>query len=150
MGAGPSIRSVSHSRSSSPTRARTVLSSLPMPDARQVLGAEGERAAEQFLRRQRYTIVQRNYRCPVGELDLVALDRGAVVFIEVKTRTQPGCGSPLEAVDQRKQRQIQRAAQYYLSAHRLRDRDARFDVVGVWYEGGRLQCELVRNAFEVR
>ena len=85
-----------------------------MPDERQLLGAEGERAAEKFLRRQRYTIVARNYRCPSGEVDLVALDRSTVVFVEVKTRTQAGFGSPLEAVDPRKQRQIQRAAQHYL------------------------------------
>ena len=120
-----------------------------MPDDRQVLGAEGERAAEKFLRRQRYTIVQRNYRCPLGEVDLIALDRSTVVFVEVKTRTQPGFCSPLEAVDLRKQHQIRRAAQHYLSKHRLHDRDARFDVVGVWWDNGRMQCELVKNAFEM-
>lgn len=120
-----------------------------MPDERQVLGAEGERAAEKFLRRARYTILARNYRCRGGEVDLIALDRSTVVFIEVKTRTQPGFGSPLEAVDQRKQRQIQRAAQYYLSENRLHDRNARFDVVGVWWDNGRVQCELVKNAFEM-
>jgi putative endonuclease len=121
-----------------------------MPDDRQVLGAEGERAAEKFLRRQRYTIVARNYRCRLGEVDLVALDGATVVFIEVKTRTQPGFGSPLEAVDRRKQRQIQRTAQQYLSEHRLHDRNARFDVVGVWWDNGRVHCELVKNAFEVQ
>ncbi len=121
-----------------------------MPDERQLLGAKGERAAEKFLRRQRYTIVQRNYRCRSGEVDLIALDRSTVVFIEVKTRTQPGFGTPLEAVGPRKQRQIQRAAQYYLSENRLHDRNARFDVVGVWWENGRVQCELVKNAFEMR
>jgi putative endonuclease len=121
-----------------------------MPDARQQLGADGERAAERFLRRQRYAIVQRNYRCPAGEVDLIALQGSAVVFIEVKTRTQPGFGTPLEAVDHRKQRQILRAAQFYLSENRLHDRDARFDVVGVWLEDGRIRCELVKNAFEAR
>jgi putative endonuclease len=120
-----------------------------MPDERQRLGAEGERAAEKFLRRQRYTIVQRNYRCPSGEVDLIALDHSTLVFIEVKTRTQPGFGSPLEAVDRRKQRQIQRAAQYFLSENRLHDRNARFDVVGVWWDNGHVQCELVKNAFEL-
>ncbi len=119
-----------------------------MPDERQRLGAEGERAAERFLRRRHYTILQRNYRCALGEVDLIALDGAAVVFVEVKTRTQPGCGTPLEAVDRRKQRQIQRAAQYYLTENRLHDRAARFDVVGVWREGGVLRCELVQNAFE--
>ena len=69
-----------------------------------------------------------------GEVDLIALDRSTVVFVEVKTRTQPGFGSPLEAVDRRKQRQIQRAAQQYLTENRLHDRDARFDVVGVWWD----------------
>ena len=119
-----------------------------MPDDRQILGAEGERAAEKFLRRQCYTIVERNYRCPSGEVDLIALDRSTVVFVEVKTRTQPGFGSPLEAVDPRKQRQVQRAAQHYLSEKRLHDRDARFDVVGVWWENGQVRCELVKNAFD--
>lgn len=121
-----------------------------MPDERQLLGAEGERAAERFLRRRHYTILARNYRCSAGEVDLIALDGSAVVFIEVKTRTQPGFGSPLEAVDHRKQRQVLRAAQYYLAEHRLHDRDARFDVIGVWWQNGHLQCELVKNAFEVR
>ncbi len=119
-----------------------------MPDDRQILGAEGERAAEKFLRRQRYTIVERNYRCSSGEVDLIALDHSTVVFVEVKTRTQPGFGSPLEAVDLRKQRQVQRAAQQYLSEKRLHDRDARFDVVGVWWENGQVRCELVRDAFD--
>jgi len=120
----------------------------PMPDGRQRLGVEGERAAEKFLRRQRYAIIERNYRCPAGEVDLVALDGAAVVFIEVKTRTQPGFGSPLEAVDLHKQRQIERAARFYLSQHRLHDRPVRFDVVGVWWQNGRACCELVRNAFD--
>ena len=120
-----------------------------MVDARQALGADGERAAEAFLRGQRYAIVARNYRCKAGEVDLIALDGTTVVFIEVKARTHPGFGSPLDAVDRRKQRQIQRAAQWYLSENRLHDRDARFDVVGVWWEDGRPRCELVRNAFEM-
>ena len=58
---------------------------------------EGERAAEKFLRQQRYTIVARNYRCRSGEVDLIALDRSTVVFIEVKTRTQPGFGTPVRS-----------------------------------------------------
>ncbi len=120
-----------------------------MADKRQRLGAEGERWAEKYLRRQHYLILQRNYRCPSGEVDLVALDGQTVVFIEVKTRTQGGFGSPLEAVDVRKQRQIRRAAQYYLSVHRLHDRNARFDVVGVWHEQDVIRCQLVKNAFEI-
>ncbi len=120
-----------------------------MVHERQLLGSDGERCAERYVRRRRYVILQRNFRCPVGEVDLVALDGRTVVFIEVKTRSQEGFGSPLDAVDTRKQRQIRRAAQYYLSRHRLYDRDARFDVVGVWRDRNRIRCELVKNAFEM-
>lgn len=118
------------------------------PDVRRVLGTDGERAAEEFLRRRRYTIVERNYRCRAGEVDLVALDGTTVVFVEVKTRRGEGYGNPLDAVDPRKQRQVCRAAQQFLAEHRLQDREARFDVVGVWWEEGRPVCELVTNAFE--
>jgi putative endonuclease len=120
-----------------------------MADSRKVLGAEGERAAEKYLRRQKYTILERNYRCPLGEIDLIALDGKTVVFVEVKTRTGERHGSPLEAVDARKQRQIARVAQSFLLRHRLQNRDARFDVVGVSWDGTRPVCELVRNAFDL-
>ena len=120
-----------------------------MAHERQLLGSEGERQAETYLRHQRYVILRRNYRCRAGEVDLVALDGHTVVFVEVKTRTQEGFGSPLEAVDRRKQRQIRRAAQYYLRENRLHDRNARFDVVGVWCARGEIHCLLVKNAFEM-
>jgi putative endonuclease len=120
-----------------------------MADRRKVLGAEGERAAEKYLRRQKYTILERNYRCPLGEIDLIALDGKTVVFIEVKTRTGERHGGPLEAVDARKQRQIGRVAQSYLLRHRLQNRTARFDVVGVSWDGTGIVCELVRNAFDL-
>jgi putative endonuclease len=120
-----------------------------MPHERQRLGAEGERAAEQFLRRQRYVILARNYRCPFGEVDLVALDGRTLAFVEVKTRRGPSAWSPFEAVDTRKQRQIARAAQHFVVTHRLENRDARFDVVAVWREGEKLSCELIKGAFEL-
>lgn len=119
-----------------------------MWNRRQTLGAEGERAAEQHLRRARYTILERNYRCPLGEVDLVALDGRTVVFIEVKTRSGEGFGSPLDAVTAVKQRHLTRVAQYYLLRKRLLDWNVRFDVVGVRWENGQPRCELVRDAFE--
>ena len=127
---------------------------MPAPDRvkadrRKALGADGEKAAEEFLCTQRYRIIERNYRCPVGEVDLIALDGKTIVFIEVKTRRGSRFGSPFEAVDQRKQGQVSRAAQYFLAKHRLHDRAARFDVVGVRWENGQPLCELVRNAFDL-
>jgi putative endonuclease len=118
-----------------------------MSQQRRELGAAGEAAAAQFLTRLRYKILERNYRCPAGEVDLIALDRGTVVFVEVKTRHQDNFGSPFEAVDGRKQRRIERAAAHYLARRRLNTRDARFDVVGVHWENDRPHCEIVRDAF---
>jgi len=120
-----------------------------MSDRRHELGVAGEDAAERFLRRKRYVILERNYRCKVGEVDIVALHRGTIVFVEVKTRSGSRFGEPFQAVDRRKQRRLARAAQQFIAAHRLYDRNARFDVVGVWWEAGRARCVLVQNAFEL-
>lgn len=120
-----------------------------MSDVRRTIGTAGEQAAERFLRRRGYVIVARNYRCRAGEIDLVALVRDTVVFVEVKTRRQPECGSPVDAVDRQKQRKIVTAARHFIAQHELHDRCARFDVVGVWWEDGQARCELIENAFEV-
>lgn len=114
-----------------------------------LLGQEGERLAERYLQKKGYTLVERNYRCPAGELDLIVLDRRVVVFVEVKTRTGHGFGSPLEAVEFRKQRKMIQAAQFFLAEKRLQQRDARFDVVGVSWPGREAVVEHIENAFEL-
>lgn len=114
-----------------------------------LLGKEGERVAERYLQKKGYTLVERNYRCPAGELDLIVLDRRVVVFVEVKTRTGHGFGSPLEAVEFRKQRKMIQAAQFFLAEKRLQQRDARFDVVGVSWLGRDPVVEHIENAFEL-
>lgn len=116
---------------------------------KQLLGREGERIAAEFLRGKGYKVVERNYRCAAGELDLIALDRRVVVFVEVKTRSGHAYGTPLEAVAFRKQRKMVQAAQYYLSAHRLHQREARFDVVGISWTGREPVVEHIENAFEL-
>jgi hypothetical protein len=65
-----------------------------MDNGRQLLGKEGERLAEVYLKKKGYKLVERNYRCAAGELDLIVLDRRVVVFVEVKTRTGHGFGTP--------------------------------------------------------
>jgi putative endonuclease len=121
-----------------------------MGDRRGDLGRAGERAAEEFLRRRRYAILDRNFRCRGGEVDLVALHRGVVVFVEVKTRQSGAAVGPFAAVTPRKQQRIALAARYYLARHRLHGRMARFDVVGVWERADGFACEVIENAFEVR
>jgi putative endonuclease len=118
-------------------------------NSKQVLGKEGERIAEQYLKRKGYKLVERNYRCAAGEVDLIVLDRRVIVFVEVKTRTGHGFGTPLEAVQPRKQRKMMRAAQFFLSQKKLHQRDARFDVVGISWPGQEPMVEHIENAFEL-
>jgi len=116
---------------------------------KQILGREGEGIAERYLRKKGYRLLQRNYRCPIGEVDLIALDRRVIVFVEVKTRTDDSFGSPLESVHPLKQRKMIKAALFFLHQHRLHDREARFDVVGISFEGEKPVVEHVQNAFEL-
>lgn len=118
-------------------------------NAKQIFGKRGEELAERFLKNKGYKIVERNYRCSNGEVDLIALDRKVIVFVEVKTRAAHGYGSPLEAVAFYKQRKMIQAAQYFLHEKKLHQRDARFDVVGISWAGAEPQVEHIQNAFDV-
>lgn len=122
---------------------------MSVNNAKQVLGKEGERIAEQYLKGKGYKLVERNYRCAAGEVDLIVLDRRVIVFVEVKTRTGHGFGTPLEAVQPRKQRKMMLAAQFFLSQKKLHQRDARFDVVGISWPAREPVIEHVENAFEL-
>ena len=115
---------------------------------RKRLGQQGEQIAEKFLRKKGYKLVERNYRCKTGEVDLIVLDRRVIVFVEVKTRTDHSFGSPFEAVESRKQHKMVQAARFFLHERRLDQRDARFDVVGVSWPGGKPLIEHIENAFE--
>ena len=119
-----------------------------MGDERKSLGKAGEDLAERYLKRQGYAVVERNYRCSLGEIDLIALDKRAVVFVEVKTRRVDTAGAPLEAVNAAKQRRLKRAALHYLNRHRLHDRNVRFDVVGVSLGESPPAVRHVRHAFD--
>jgi len=110
------------------------------------LGRRGERKAAAFLKRLGMRIIERNYKAPPGEVDIIAMDGETLVFVEVKARKGDSFGSPLEAVDLRKQRRITRAALFYMSG--LREQPpARFDVIGVLIRGWRSEVEHVRDAF---
>lgn len=106
-------------------------------------GAAYEQAAGFYLEQLGYEILQYNYRCRSGEIDIIAKDGETLVFCEVKYRSDGAMGSPLEAVDVKKQRTIFRSALYYLSEHGLEDVPCRFDVIGI--EGAKIT--QIRNAF---
>lgn len=112
------------------------------------IGRQGEIEAAAFLERNGYRVLERNYRCRYGEIDIVAKEGGTLVFVEVKKRGSDRFGPPTESVDGRKQRKLLLAAQSYVESNRLVDLDLRFDVVGIESDCGKLSFELVRNAFE--
>ncbi|MGY1754370.1 YraN family protein [Blastococcus sp. SYSU D01042] len=98
---------------------------------RNELGAHGERIAAAYLTDVGLRLLDRNWRCRDGELDLVAREGPALVFCEVKTRRGVGYGHPVEAVTPAKQRRLRILAQRWLAAHDEHAPDLRFDVVGV-------------------
>ena len=114
------------------------------------IGARGEELATAYLRDQRYTILERNFRCKGGEVDIVARDGKTLVFVEVKTRRSDAYGVPQLAVTPFKQRQISKAALTWLAKQRLTDSPARFDVIAiVLHDPGKPVIEQIRNAFDL-
>jgi putative endonuclease len=115
---------------------------------KKMLGKEGEDRAARFLAGRGYTILERNYRTQSGEIDLIALHRGSVVFVEVKTRTSDAFGAPELAVNPRKQRRMVKAALGYIKYKKLYQMPCRFDVVAITATAGQ-EVELIENAFEM-
>ncbi|WP_339136850.1 MAG: YraN family protein [Candidatus Electrothrix sp. GW3-4] len=114
-------------------------------DARKATGRSGEDLAAQYLEQQGYTILERNYRLRIGEVDIIARDGEDLVFIEVKTRRTKRFGSPFEAVDIRKQQQIVKIASAYVHGREI---PVRFDVVAVHLSKQGVRIEVLKNAFE--
>lgn len=94
-------------------------------------GLLGEALPAEFLIKQGHAIVETNYRKPYGEVDIIARDGGAMVFVEVKTRRSSGFGAAFEAVDDRKQRQIFWIAMKCLQSRGLSEAPVRFDVIAL-------------------
>lgn len=120
-----------------------------MTRARLDLGKEGEDLALRKLESIGYRCVERNYRCALGELDLVARDGETLVFIEIKTRKGKSLDYAKEAVHARKQRQISKVALAYMKRNGCEEAKARFDVVVIQQKGADKQIEVIRNAFDL-
>lgn len=113
------------------------------------LGRIGERLAEKHLEGLGYTIIARNHRSALGELDLVGREDGCWVFVEVKTRRSRRCGTGAEAITARKRARIVRLAQLFLGTRGLGSARCRFDVVDVYVPAqGPPEIRLIRGAFE--
>ena len=115
-------------------------------------GRAGELLAVSFLEARGVEILTRNFRCPIGEIDIVARDGATIVFVEVRSRSGKSHGLPQESVSYLKQRRLTRLAQWYLKKYRLERQSARFDVIAVTLEtgGGAPGLRWIPNAFEAR
>jgi putative endonuclease len=120
-----------------------------MTQERLSLGKKGEDLAVAQLRALKYKIIERNFKCALGEIDIIAREKDTLVFVEVKTRRTRDFGGPAAAVNARKQRQLSRVALTYLNMKKLAQMPARFDVVAVELIPPAPCIEVLRNAFEL-
>jgi putative endonuclease len=125
------------------------MTNLPKDD-RKLLGKYGEELAESFLREQGYGIVERNWRCRTGELDIIAEFEGTLVFVEVRTRRPSGSfGIAKESIDYRKQLKVRETIQFYLHRYKKHDQRVRIDVITVELsaDGADPHIEHMQGAF---
>lgn len=116
---------------------------------RKSLGQKGEDIACKALKRDKYKILEKNYRCRQGEIDIIAEDRGGVLcFIEVKAKSSESFGLPEEAVTVWKQKKLLAAAFKYIESKGIKSKDMRFDIVSVDLADNK--SRTIKNAFEVR
>jgi putative endonuclease len=120
-----------------------------MSNAPHRYGQSSEELAQVFLQDRGYRIIARNYRNPLGEIDIIAEHKGAIVFVEVKARRSLEYGHPKWALTPAKRRKLSMAALVYLKSRKATQSKARFDVVTVVHTQGLPLIEVIANAFEL-
>ena len=111
-------------------------------------GKLGEDIAGHYLKQNGYVILDRNFECRQGEIDIIALDKKEIVFIEVKTRTSNKYGAPSEAVNKIKQKHMLQTIKYYLYIRNLSDEFIRIDVIEVYINNNVYKVNHIKQAFE--
>lgn len=121
-----------------------------MTESRARFWQTGEDVAVRHMKKCGYEILARNYRTPIGEIDIIARDKDTLVFAEVKTRRSVRYGAPKIAVTPKKQRKISMTALYYLKGTQAPHQKARFDVISIRNQAtGTWDIEIIKNAFEL-
>ena len=111
-----------------------------------ITGNYGEDIATEFLEEIGYKIIERNFKCKLGEIDIIAKDKEEIVFIEVKTRSTLLYGNPVESVDRIKKKHIYRAGEYYLLIHRMLDVYVRIDIIEVYLNKKKHKINHIKKA----
>ena len=115
-------------------------------------GRDGEKAAERFLKKKGYRILETNFRSSAGEIDIVGEQDGVLAFVEVKSRAGHELGHPAEALTPHKRKKIGQVARQFLARYQVQDRDCRFDVVSITGDPGKpkeWKIELIQDAFRL-
>jgi len=120
---------------------------MTKPTRRHVLGIYGERLAADYLISLGYEILERNWRCSVGEIDLIARDKDRWVFVEVKTRNGAGFGSPFEAITEEKLNRLRRLVGEWCRLRQVAGVKVRIDAISVLVEHGRVKLEHLKQVF---
>lgn len=108
-------------------------------------GNSGEGIAVQYLEKQKYIILERNFYCKQGEIDIIAKDKDEIVFVEVKSRSDTGYGLPSEAVTKQKIKHLYKTARYYLYKNKLLNEFIRFDVVEILIKSGKFNINHIKQ-----
>lgn len=114
---------------------------------RKQVGDKGEDTASDFLMNKGYKIIQRNYRCMYGEVDIIAEYDEAIIFVEVRTRRSNSFGTPQDSITPSKINKISKTALCYIQEKCFSDRSCRFDVIAITYSKGIQNITHIENAF---
>lgn len=117
------------------------------PNRRHVLGLYGEKLAGNYLQSLGYEILERNWRCGIGEIDLIVRDKSRYVFVEVKTRNGSGYGHPFEAITEVKLTRLRKLVSEWCRSRQLSGIDVRIDAVSVLVDKGRVHLEHLKQVF---
>jgi putative endonuclease len=115
---------------------------------KQKTGKDGENIATEYLKNKGYNVIERNFECRQGEIDIIALDKDEIVFVEVKTRTSKKYGLAAEAVDDVKKKHLWKAVEYYVYSRNLQNEFIRIDVVEVYLNKNKANINHIKGAIQ--
>ena len=115
---------------------------------KQEIGKSGEALAAEYLASKGYNIIERNFECWQGEIDIIALDKNEIVFVEVKTRRNRSYGLAAEAVNDLKKKHLWKAVEYYVYSRNLQNDFIRIDVIEVYLNRDKVQINHIKKAIE--
>jgi putative endonuclease len=111
-------------------------------------GKIGEDIAVKFLSRKGYKILKRNYRYGHGEIDIIAMDKDVLIFVEVRMKLSDKFGSPEDSVTIKKREQLKKIASAFIQMNEVNFSECRFDVIGITFKDGKFNINHIENAFQ--